>query len=69
MTRAAEAGGDGKVKGGRLSFPRFPSSNHTPHATKERQRERRLGTSQARVNVGLNVGIGVTVINTVLVCI
>ena len=28
------------------SLPRFPPSHHTPHATKERQRERRLGTSQ-----------------------
>ena len=57
----------GREKGGRLSFPRFPPSHHTPRATKERQRERRLGKSQARVNVGLSVGIGVAVITTVLV--
>ena len=41
-----ERGVMGREKGGRLSHPRFPSSHHTPRTTKEKQRERQLGTSQ-----------------------
>ena len=37
-----EQGGKGRGKGS------FPPSHYTPRATKERQRERRLGTSQAK---------------------
>ena len=41
VTRAAEAGGDGKGKGRKtLSLsPRFPPSHHTSRAAKEIQRE------------------------------
>ena len=42
VTRAAEAGGDGKGKGRKtlsLSLPRFLPSHHTSRATKEIQRE------------------------------
>jgi len=40
--RGGSKGGKGKGKGS------FRPSHHIPRATKERQRERRLGTSQAK---------------------
>ena len=41
-----EQGVMGREKGGTLSLPCFPPSHHTPRTTKEKQRERQLGTSQ-----------------------
>ena len=48
LTRSSA--GMGREKGGRLSLPRFPPSHR---ATKETERERRLGTSQVQEQVCL----------------
>ena len=52
-SRNARGGSRGWWEGKRKedSLPRFPPSHHTPRATKERQRERRMGTSQSQSTI------------------